>query len=421
MDGYSLIIFSGILVLTSGYAIVQFLTKIHHVTFSDDTLNQAPPLKNSLQNKNILLVNTQKKFGGGEIYSLNLYKNFKKHGFNALILIRKNSWLEKELIAHKLPYVALRTFSIHFASNLYHICKNHRIDIMHCNIARELNPAKKVSEQLPVSVVFTKHIPNPYPPLMMKGLDGLIAVSTHIKQEMKQKNKQQDLHISIISCIPPFFNEEQFLSFKPSRNKKEFFKKSFNIKLQEHPIICNIQNMSRDKNQQLLIRAIHKLLYEKGKATQLFIGGIGRQMPRLRALAKKLQVAHCTYFLGHISCGPELLYFSDVSVLPSKREGLGIVALEAALMKKPLIGSHNTGVTNVILHKQTGLTFENGNEQDLADAIAWILDNPTQAKQYGEEAYKHVRQHFSTQSNMKKLHTFYAKVLSSHSSTSSTS
>lgn len=45
----------------------------------------------------------------------------------------------------------------------------------------------------------------------------------------------------------------------------------------------------------------------------------------------------------------------DFMVLPSHREGLGNVVLEAAAMKKPSIVSYVTGLKDTILKNHTGL------------------------------------------------------------------
>ena len=85
--------------------------------------------------------------------------------------------------------------------------------------------------------------------------------------------------------------------------------------------------------------------------------------------------------------------------------------LEGAFMKRPLIGSAETGVTNIITNKQTGLLFENNNAHDIAEKIETILDNTSYARQLGENAYKHVLKNFSTNVTINQLETFYDKVL----------
>ena len=71
-------------------------------------------------------------------------------------------------------------------------------------------------------------------------------------------------------------------------------------------------------------------------------------------------------------------YYSamDVLLLPSYREGFGMVIAEAAAVGTPAIVSNIPGPIDVINEGKTALTVEVKNARDLQDKMEYMLDNP---------------------------------------------
>ena len=60
---------------------------------------------------------------------------------------------------------------------------------------------------------------------------------------------------------------------------------------------------------------------------------------------------------------------ADVLLLPSVSEGLANVVIEAMSLKLPVISTDAVGMPELVVHKHTGLLFENRNVNDLVDKI----------------------------------------------------
>ena len=71
-------------------------------------------------------------------------------------------------------------------------------------------------------------------------------------------------------------------------------------------------------------------------------------------------------------------------VLPSYEESQGIVLLEAMACGKPVVASNVGGIPFVVEEGKTGLLFESGNVEDLADKIMTILKNEELGEKMGE-------------------------------------
>jgi glycosyltransferase involved in cell wall biosynthesis len=100
-----------------------------------------------------------------------------------------------------------------------------------------------------------------------------------------------------------------------------------------------------------------------------------------------------------------------MAVLPSKLESFGIVVLEAALMKKPLIVSRNCGVTGCFVeHGINGLVIDPDSEQDLAQAIKKIITDTPFARVLGQNASERVLMYFSTNAAVAKVEKVYQAI-----------
>jgi glycosyltransferase involved in cell wall biosynthesis len=71
-------------------------------------------------------------------------------------------------------------------------------------------------------------------------------------------------------------------------------------------------------------------------------------------------------------------------VFPSIYEPFGIVLLEAMACGKPVVASNVGGIPFVVEEGKTGLLFESGNVEDLADKIMTILENEELGEKMGE-------------------------------------
>ena len=133
---------------------------------------------------------------------------------------------------------------------------------------------------------------------------------------------------------------------------------------------------------------------------ELFLAGGGRLGKKLRRQAEALRIVDRVHFLG-VCKTPELrdmLADCDLFVLPSsaESESFGIVQLEAMLCGKPVINTAlPTGVPEVSLHLQTGLTVPPGDADALAAAMDRLLSDHALRERYGRAARERVLREFS--------------------------
>ena len=112
-------------------------------------------------------------------------------------------------------------------------------------------------------------------------------------------------------------------------------------------------------------------------AARLRIVGTGDDQPRLAELVQHLGVAGSVDFLGAIDDDALRLEYNacDLFALPSRREGFGLVYLEAMIHGKPCIAARAGGAPEVV-NDTVGRLVDYGNITELAAAVGDLVRHP---------------------------------------------
>jgi glycosyltransferase involved in cell wall biosynthesis len=107
----------------------------------------------------------------------------------------------------------------------------------------------------------------------------------------------------------------------------------------------------------------------------------------------------------------EVLNMASMVVLPSYREGLPKVLLEAAACSKPIISTNVPGCKEIVRHEVNGLLIPPKDEVALAEAIRRLLDNPEFAMELGKNGREIVQNEFSEALVVEKTFEVYEHLL----------
>lgn len=129
-----------------------------------------------------------------------------------------------------------------------------------------------------------------------------------------------------------------------------------------------------------LIEALPQIRREY-PTVQLRIVGQGDDLARLTSLATSLGVPDSVHFTGPIDDETLRTEYAacDLFALPSRREGFGLVYLEAMSYGKPCIGARAGGAPEVI-NDSVGQLVEYGNPAGLAAAVTDLIQHPRDSK-----------------------------------------
>jgi glycosyltransferase involved in cell wall biosynthesis len=161
-----------------------------------------------------------------------------------------------------------------------------------------------------------------------------------------------------------------------------------------HHDIITVGRLVDGKRFDVLIRAMPIILKRYPQAT-LTLFGDGPKKQSLLQLAQELGVHNQVRFAGAVPQSELRAYYQKATflVLPSSKEGLGLVLAEALGCECAVIASDLETVRDVVEDGVTGLLFPVGDYQALAEQAIRLLADPTLRDRLAHDGRKHVLRH----------------------------
>jgi glycosyltransferase involved in cell wall biosynthesis len=118
------------------------------------------------------------------------------------------------------------------------------------------------------------------------------------------------------------------------------------------------------------------MMREREPAPRLFVVGDGPLRGALEARTRDLGLGDRVFFTGLVADVRPWLAHLDAMVVPSRREGLPTVLLEALAAGCPIVATRVGGVPEIVADQQTGLLVPPGDAQALGRALQRVLADP---------------------------------------------
>ncbi len=148
-----------------------------------------------------------------------------------------------------------------------------------------------------------------------------------------------------------------------------------------------------------LVDAAIELLHVRRRTDLVFLfcGNRGDESRQFESKYENLDIAPWIRFLGYRTDVLEILQSSFCGVLPSTGwDSFTMSSVEMAATGLPIIASRLQGLEEAIVHGTTGLLFEPGNAQALADTIERLANDPELARRYGRNGRERCERELST-------------------------
>jgi glycosyltransferase involved in cell wall biosynthesis len=177
------------------------------------------------------------------------------------------------------------------------------------------------------------------------------------------------------------------------------------------PRLLNVASLSRVKDQATLLLAA-ALLRERGYAFDLEIAGSGPLQGELRSLAGRLDLDSTVRWRGEIVHDrlPREYQRAQLFVLSSRHEAQSMVALEAAAIGLPVVGT-SVGVLPE-LAPAAARVAPVGDADGLADAIAGLLNDEPSRIRSGQAARSRAVAEYGLELCTARFHDLYREVAS---------
>jgi phosphatidylinositol alpha-1,6-mannosyltransferase len=177
------------------------------------------------------------------------------------------------------------------------------------------------------------------------------------------------------------------------------------------PILLSVGNLVERKGHDTVLRALPRLATRWPDLLYVIVGD-GAFRPHLAALAHELGVERLVRFVGRadLTTLPSFYRLCDVFVMPSRFlperndvEGFGIVYLEAGASGKPVVAGRSGGTADAVVDGETGLLADPTSHENVAAALARVLENPAFAAELGRNARERIVKHFTWSTFAQKL------------------
>jgi glycosyltransferase involved in cell wall biosynthesis len=166
----------------------------------------------------------------------------------------------------------------------------------------------------------------------------------------------------------------------------------------EGPYILTVSRLFPEKNIDNVLVAIGILRKRGGLAFRRYIVvGDGPERNALERRAKEMGIADAVQFTGDLPEHDLARFYRNAALvvyLPLD-ETFGLVFLEAALYKKPVLAPNHGGPTEIVRHRVTGVQVDPLNPEAIADAISYCLQSPDLMTRLAEEGSRRLSDEFT--------------------------
>ena len=177
------------------------------------------------------------------------------------------------------------------------------------------------------------------------------------------------------------------------------------------PVVLFVGRLTRDKGVPELMKAVSELLPRFPELRLLLVGCFEGGDPVPDNVRRFLELNSQMVYVGTVQDTAPYYAAADVLVLPSHREGLPTVVLEAQAAGTPVIGAAATGIVDVISDGETGLLFPVGEVDALRESIAKILSNDALANKLRLAGLDQVHRKFQQEPIWESLGHVYSQIL----------
>ncbi|MDQ3005536.1 MAG: glycosyltransferase family 4 protein [Chloroflexota bacterium] len=362
--------------------------------------------------------------GGAEQLMPTILKNLQQAGFSIRVCalqIRAGNPIASELQRLGLPVDLIPIRNLRQPLNLIHILRYlrlHRPQLLHTQLEFADILGTLAAKLLGIPSVSTVHTLDVFPEkksawgrmklrwfLLGRFCDRVIAVSEKTRLHYLQSGGlPHDKVITLYNGV----DISRFKNMDATQTGK--LKRELQLPLNSR-IIMTVAVLREPKGIQFMIRALPGILEQCPDVHYLIVGD-GVHRATLSDLAAGLSIKDHITFAGHRTDIPNLLASCDIFVLPTLKDALPTVLIEALAAEKPIIASDVGGVPEIIESGVNGLLVEPGDPSKLADACLQLLKDNALRSQIVQAGSATLRQRFSIDLQIEQLSRVYEELTS---------
>jgi glycosyltransferase involved in cell wall biosynthesis len=356
----------------------------------------------------VVHVDAEMGYSGGEVQVFLLIEGLRERGHDALVLCPPRSRSCEEARRRGIPVHPVGMANdLHIGAilELRSALIRFRPDIVHLHTGRATWLGGLAARMLSIPAITTRRMDKPirrgwrqrvtYGPLVAR----VVAISLAVQEELLAGGVPPEKVSLIHDAVDPHAFESS-----PDRNLTRSALGTGAGAI----VLLTVAALVRRKGHDVLLEALAR---SRHPDLVLWIAGDGPERGPLEAQAQRLGLSERVRFLGSRKDVPDLLAACDISVLPSRHEGLGVSALEAMAARRPVVASRVGGLAEAVVDGQTGLLVRPEDPLELACALDRLAAEPQLCRRLGESGPARVSEGFLASQMVDAYDELYGTVL----------
>ncbi len=213
---------------------------------------------------------------------------------------------------------------------------------------------------------------------MLRYCDQFIAVSRYTRDQLISLHGVPESKITVLNnCIDPF------LPAPGKREKSAELMQRYGFSASDF-ILMTLSRLSSSelyKGYDHVLLAVAELEKKFPGIRYLIVGkSDAEEQRRLEAIVREFRISDRVVFTGFVPDEELAAHFSlaDLYIMPSKKEGFGIVFIEAMYYGLPVIAGNRDGSTDALCQGRLGLLVDPDNLDDIIAAVEKVIASPQQ-------------------------------------------
>jgi glycosyltransferase involved in cell wall biosynthesis len=351
--------------------------------------------------------------GGSEIFGANLIQSMRQRGYEIVVITRQDS----PDLPSEAHYKGIPIYRFPFWQAVEGRDVN---EVMHVkqrvvDLRRRFGPDLIHIHGINISVIFHLQTANVHPtPLLVTLI-----------QEIRDEAKSHELLKRVLHSADWVTVKAAELLTQANQIVPEISSRSSVIRngLQtptdcpeslnfEAPRLLCLGRLAKQKGFDLALKSFARIS-RRFPHVRLVIAGDGPERKELETQIAELGLIDRVDLLGWVAPDSiaSLINKATVIIMPSRWEGLPSVALQAAAMGRPVVGTRVPGLSEVVAHNETGLLVEPENIEAIADATAFLLTHRHIAMQMGDSARSRMQNVFGWKRCVDAYDELYQKLM----------
>jgi glycosyltransferase involved in cell wall biosynthesis len=348
--------------------------------------------------KTIVFFNSNRAWGGGEKWHLTTCKEFKRRGFNTILVTNMHSQIAVKGIQERQNVYRFRVSNLSFLNPLkifvfFLFFKTKKVDAVILNLPADLKVAGIAARMAGVpKIIYRRGMPHPLRDtwlnrfLFTKILTHVVVNSQEIGRSLKQDNQA-------------WFPEEKMVliyngvdtSTPVDKTRKLYVKQGNEI------VIGNAGRLTEQKGQKYLIE-IGKLLKDEGVDFKILIAGEGELRQSLQKMIDQSKLTDQVKLLGHVDDMPAFFNSLDVFAFTSLFEGSANTLIEVLHYDVPTVAWDISSNPEIIENDINGKLVKPFDVKEFREGLKTAIKSLNQRK--NQETLK---EKFSSENNLKNL------------------